>query len=99
MQETDRVCIKTEVVILPPASAVFLPTVTVTAVAAIMILPAGRTTHTISRYLQYLINPSMCACTDAFQIYRHAGLLYVHAENVLRNIYILVHLVIVAVEI
>lgn len=99
MQETDRVCIKTEVVILPPASAVFLPTVTVTAVAAITILPAGRTTHTISRYLQYLINPSMCACMDAFQIYRHAGLLYVHAENVLRNIYILVDLVIVAVEI
>lgn len=48
MCKKDAKGIETKVVILPPAMAVFFPTVTVTAVVAMTILPAGGATHAIS---------------------------------------------------
>lgn len=44
-ESRQGLCTQTKVVSLPPAMAVFLPTVTVTAVVAITILPAGRATQ------------------------------------------------------
>lgn len=69
---TNRVCIWTKIVILPPAMAVFVPTVRVTAVAEINILPTVRTIHTITNNSQ---QHAVLLCT---QTQRH---MHAHRKN------------------